>query len=50
MAEYSDITTAEGTLRIWYELTIGDLLIGSVLALVLFFLILDMIRKILWRS
>lgn len=36
-------------LRIVYEISAGDLLVASALAALLLFLILDAIRKILWR-
>lgn len=36
-------------LRIVYEITAGELLVASALAALLLFLVLDSIRKILWR-
>lgn len=46
--EYIDIPTANSYLRVTFEISVGDLVVGSLLALVLFFLILDLIRKIVW--
>lgn len=47
--EYLDVTTEEGTVRVMYELTLGDLLISSLLVLLLLYLIISKILKILWR-
>jgi len=47
--EYLDIFTDDGTIRILYEMSLGELIIAAVLMLFLLFLILDSIMKILWR-
>jgi len=50
MPEYIDLTTDDGhTLRIVYEMSIGDLVISSLLLLLLLFLVIRTILKILWR-
>lgn len=48
--EYVDIETSSGALlRIVYEVTIGDLLVGSAVALLLAFLMLNALMKLNWR-
>lgn len=47
--EYIDVVTGDGTLRIVYEMSIGDLLVSSMLVLLLVFLILWAIIKTIWR-
>lgn len=48
--EYVDITTGEGNvLRVVFEMSLGDLLVSSVLLLILTFLILRSVLKLLWR-
>lgn len=50
MDDQMEITVPGGyVLRVIYEVTAGDLLIASALAALLLFMILDAIRKALWR-
>lgn len=46
--EHLDIETIEGTLRIVYEMTVGDLLIVTFVTLLIVFLILNSLMKIVW--
>lgn len=48
--EYVDIETSSGALlRITYEISMGDLLVGSAVALLLAFLMLYALMKLIWR-
>ena len=47
-AEYVDFFTSSGTIRLMYELSLGDLLIGTLLSLVLLFLIIKAVFRALW--
>lgn len=47
--EIYEFVTGGGILRVTYEMSIGDLVIASVLALILLFLILRSVLSILWR-
>lgn len=46
--EYVDIETAEGRLRIIFEMDVGDLLVITFLSLLLLYLILNSVMKIVW--
>lgn len=48
-AEYLDIETSNGLLRITFEMSVGDLLVTSVVALLLAFMMLQSLLKLLWR-
>lgn len=51
LAGYRDIIIQDHSyLRVVYEVTIGDLMIVSLLSLLLLYAILNGIRKLLWRS
>lgn len=48
--DYVEIPIDDGSiLRVLYEVTIGDLLITTSIAALIFFLILDALRKLIWR-
>lgn len=48
--EYIDILTPTGeTLRILYEMTIGDVVIVALLSLLLFYFILAAVIRAIWR-
>lgn len=48
--EFIDITTPAGeVLRITYEMTIGDVVIVSVISMLLFYHIIKSIISIIWR-
>lgn len=50
MPEYLDIPTDDGhVVRIVYELSLGDLVIGSVLLLILTYMVIRTVTKIIWR-
>ena len=49
-SQYVDIVTDDGDLlRVWFEVTVGDLLIAAALSLLFLFLIVSAVLKILWR-
>lgn len=47
--DYMDIPTADGILRITYEMTIGDVIIAGAILLLLVYQLLAGVMKILWR-
>lgn len=47
--EYLDIVTEDGTLRILYQLDVGDLLVASVVVLVIVLQLILAVHKALWR-
>lgn len=47
--EYLDVLTDEGTLRIIYEMTVGDMLVCSFVALLILFQVLHSLMRIKWR-
>lgn len=50
LPEYIEILTEDGhILRIVFEMSLGDIVIASVLLLILSFLILRYVLKLLWR-
>lgn len=48
-AEYSDIITDHGVIRIVHEMTLGEIAIVSVLALILLFLVIKTLIRLIWR-
>lgn len=47
--EYWDFYTDNGTIRLVYELSLGDMLIGTLLCLILLFAIIRAVFNALWR-
>lgn len=49
-SEYIEIPTGDGhVLRVVFEMSLGDLVVSSVLLLILSFLILRSVLKLVWR-
>jgi hypothetical protein len=48
-AQYVEVFTPDGTLRIVYEMTVGDLLVSSMLVLLIVYLLLNSVIKAAWR-
>jgi hypothetical protein len=48
-ALYTDFETASGVIRILHEVSLGDLIVATMIALLLLFLILSTLMKIVWR-
>ena len=48
-SDYSDIITDHGTIRIIHEMTLGDTLIISAIALILIFMFIKNFIQMIWR-